>query len=408
MKRTSLQCVGMLGLPVCLLFSHTILAIDPEAPLDSRQRLRNEIAKHYMNPESHLKLARYHYDQGHKEQAFYLAEYARSTFGDEAFEPSFKKIAAIKMQEGPLFDDEETEKKYCQTHPTSLVAQWREIRTNLNQTIEHDLPILETARKTHPTLSQLDLWHFYLLLSAGRTNEADQVLISTLERFPKDLDVTAMAAKYFLKTRHDDQRAMQLYIDLYFYNPHYYDWEYAEFRVKNISASTKEKAWQEKMKSGKPLRQLINEEHNPRLLDVAIDEARTKWDPSWGPILLDLLNNDDPSVQSRALHTLLDHPEAFPDSETIQRLLQDPDLIKRSMAAFLAVKGLGPDQYSLLQANLDSDIELVQLDTMQALVLMGGETGLAYLKAHPPAKASEEIMKLYKNLSSSNNLKQAE
>lgn len=56
---------------------------------DTRLTLRNETAKRYLNPESHVKSARFNYNWGRKAQAFYILEWARSQFEDEAFTPVF-------------------------------------------------------------------------------------------------------------------------------------------------------------------------------------------------------------------------------------------------------------------------------------------------------------------------------
>jgi hypothetical protein len=110
-----------------------------------------------------------------------------------------------------------------------------------------------------------------------------------------------------------------------------------------------------------------------------------------------MFGDDDPTVQTHALHTLLDHSGDIADLNVIRSMLKSDDLVKRAMAAFLVVKCLGPAEFPLLGENLTSGIELVQIDTMEALGMTGGPKGLEYLKAHPPAKATGEIMGFWRH-----------
>jgi hypothetical protein len=85
------------GIIAFLLMNPSILLAATLESSNVRLNLRNETATNYSNPDSHLKLARYHFDSGNKVQAFYITEYARKMFGDEKFEPAFQKIASVKL-----------------------------------------------------------------------------------------------------------------------------------------------------------------------------------------------------------------------------------------------------------------------------------------------------------------------
>ena len=115
---------GSLGMTflVSVLLSARGVGAGQDQVSDKHLMLRNDTAVHYFEPESHLKLARYHYDLGHKIQAFYISEYARKVFGDEKFDQVFDKVAAVKMTVSPQFEDETEFSKYCQAHPGSPEA----------------------------------------------------------------------------------------------------------------------------------------------------------------------------------------------------------------------------------------------------------------------------------------------
>lgn len=330
---------------------------------DKHLTLRNNTAIHYFEPESHLKLARYHYDLGHKIQAFYICEYARKVFGDENFDQVFEKVASVKMTGSPQFEDEAEFSTYCQAHPGSPESYaW-----GLGEKLK--IP----------------------MMAAGG---ADNLIQEAFSKYPQHLIMKSMAARYYLKAQKDEEKALPLYIDLYFHDPHFYDGEFAEGRVKQISSAKKALWWSERIKSGVPFAQLCKAEDNPRVFDVATDYARKQWDKSMAQGMINLLDNDDPSVQASALHTLLAHPDDF-EGEVIRGMLKEKDYIKRAMASFLVVKVLGEAEYALLKDNLDCGIDLVQLDTIQALGQMGGPKGVAFLKSHPPAKASDRMKEMW-------------
>jgi len=326
-------------------------------------KLRNETAMHYTTAQPHLQLARWHYDRGHKVMAFRIAEWTRKLFGDDEFTPAFAKLAAITMNSLAVADQSELE-HYAQRHPGSVEARYLETDNLLRG----------------PGLADRDA-------NAVRSLEA------LLADFPDQFAPKARAAKYFLKVLKDPKRALPLYLDLYFANPHYYDGEYAESRIKGMVSDLSASGFKERGQSGMPLGQWVLVEQNPVILGLAIEQARKNWDASLVAPLFSLLDNDDPAVQTAALHTLLAHPGDVP-KERILQMLNDEDLIRRGMAAMLLVNCLSPAEYPMLEDNLASGIDLVQIDTVQALVAMGGTAGAEYLKAHPPVRMSARVKSL--------------
>ncbi len=327
-----------------------------------RLELRNQTAIHYTDPESHLKLARYHYDKGHKVQAFYISEHVRKVFGDEAFEPAFNKVAAVKLKKSIEFKNEQEYNQYCKENPNSFEAFMLDFEENL----------------TH--------------------RDNDKIVEDALVKYPNHYVLKAIAAKYYLKVAENEEKALPLYIDLYFDNPHFYDWEYAEFRIKQLTSSLKETWFEETVTQGEPLIDIVAKESNPRILDILIVQSRSKWDDSLTPVMLEILKNDDPTLQSQALHTLLKNPESLEGSEEILKLVKSEDLVVRAISSFLIVKCFGRDSYHLLLGNLNSGIELIQLDTIQALAFMGGEDGKRFLKENKPENATEKMISFWKKV----------
>lgn len=340
-------------------------------PEELRAELRNQLALRYSSPESYLKLARFHYDQGNKVQAFYISEQAREVFGDDKFTPVFENVAKVDLKMLQLFKNGQEEAEYSRNNPESDEATYYQIKKKYQ-----DLAIN----------------------SADDPNLTERFFEELLLRLPGCMDSKAMAAKYYLKGKKDKEKALDLYIDLYFYNPHFYDWEYAEYRVKDITSSEKEKWWKQRQESRQPFIELVRNEKNPRILDKAVEDARAKWNPELIPAMMVLMENDDAYVQTEALHTLLKHSEDLKDKDEIRSMVHSKDYIIRAMSAFLIIKCLGDSEFGLLQENLDSGIELVQLDTIQALAFYGSRQGIEYLKSHRPENASKFIIHWWKKM----------
>ena len=319
---------------------------------NERLRLRNDTALHYFSPEAHLKLARYYYDRGEKIQAFYIAEHAREMFRNEEFTPAFQRFAALTLKESP----------------------------SVSEVLES--PFLAKTIGGESSTDQL---------------ETEKGINSLLAAYPDSLGPKTAAAIFFSNTK-NAARALPLYIDLYFHDPHYHVGGWAEQHVKRISRTYKRSWWASRKESGKPLAQLVIEEKNPRALDVLLDDAGERWDPSLAPIMIRLFGNDDAYLQASSLHILLDHCADALKAADIPLMLKSQDLVMRAMANFLAVKCLGPTHFDLVRDNLESGIELVQLDALQALIAVGGEEGRRYLKANRPEKLSGQLNNVLREL----------
>jgi hypothetical protein len=353
---------AILGLAAACFLYPSLCGAEVAATASDHAALRNDTAAHHTTPVSHLRLAQHHYALSNKVQAFYIAEYARRMFGDDDFTPAFHDVAAVKLITAYARTNEAEMSQYAREHPDSL---------------EGRLLAMDQLLKERP-----------------KSKQAVQALEALLDRYPRHVGPKAVAARYFNKVNRDEVRALDLYIDLYFFDPHYYDGEYAEFRIKQIVSDHRESWWKARNKRHVPLKQWVTEEKNPRVLDGVIEQARSRWEASLAPVMLAMMDNDDPSIQSAALHTLLAHPRDVSKSE-ISAILKGDDLVKRGMAAFLLVKCVTNADFTTLQDNLNSGVELVQIDTIQALGQISGASGLNYLKAHMPSNMTPRVSEIW-------------
>lgn len=327
-------------------------------------QLRNATATSCFMPDSHLRLARYHFDHGHGVQAVYLAEYARRLFGDRVFLPFFNDIAAARLTESMRFKDDAERTAYCDAHPDSAEVY---------------------ARDLEGVLRQPDL----------RVESAEELFGRAFAKYPRHLALKALAAAYYAKTLKDQEKALPLYVELYFHDPRFDDGMSASDRIRGIGAAMRKTWWETRKRSGVPLERLVEGEENPEVLEALVSEAFSAWRPALAGPVLALLEKDDPVLQTRALALLVAHPNDVPLAATTTAMLKSDDLIKRALAPFLVVNGLGEKKYSLLDASLDSGIELVQANAVRALAQMGGAPGAAYLRRHPPRNAGFHVGRIW-------------
>ena len=311
-------------------------------------QLRENVAMNYMQPEPHLALARYHFQQGNKIQAFYIAENTRQSFGDVKFDQAFSKVARVPLIVEPKLAGEDELRNYIKENPDSLTAHWE-------KAIED---------KKDPVKS----------------------LESFILKYPNHLHPKTMLALYYSKEKFKQMAAARLLIDAYFSNPHLYlSFDYVEKRIKNITSRNKSR-WliQERSKNNDDL-SIIRSTNNPRVIDLIIDEARKSWKDEYFELMIEAMKNDDPVVQSRALHTILANPSTIKAKrEQVIQMLSDKRATTRAMASFLVVKGLGESDFHLLKNNLSSKSELILIDVIQALAGMGGIPGKTFLIENKP------------------------
>lgn len=350
-------------------FSFFLTAADAQATIDdaimrsvAHSVLRNKAATFYSNPEARLELARFHYDAGNKIQAFYLAEKVRTTRGMESsFQPAFMKVAAIPFAtlKTPWMD---AEKIYQNTRCVDLAA-------------ELDKLICSAVRELPAAVAELPAD------DAGRRKAMHRAAIE-------------VAAAYYRRTEPD--KALPLYIDLYFSaadDPP--SMRQATIRsVMSITSSQKAMWWKLRLSDLGSEEQVFKQEANPRVLDAGLEQARKSKDAKWVPAMLVALNNDDFWVQGYALHFFAENPSLMPPG-LIDEMLRGPDLVKRAMAAFLVVKVLGPDHYGRLKELLDSDVELAQIDAIQALAGVEGSAGIQFLVANRPTHMSAAVEEVW-------------
>src|SRR5258705_3176265 len=186
-------------------------------------QLRRQLALRYMEPGTHLQLAKYYLQKGDRLQAFYIMEYARRTFLEAQFNQAF------------------------QTHFGG--------------------PRSTTVSKPAEAL----LYKAKELDQAGDTKKAEDYYAKAAEQSLGSLEVQKWVGRYFFKNRRDNLRALPFYLNAYFLNPHAYETEFVESRIRTINYEEATIRYHQLSQKDASLEEILKEP-NPTVLVLALEQ----------------------------------------------------------------------------------------------------------------------------------------
>lgn len=306
--------------------------------------LRRQFAVNYLKPEAHFALAQYYLEKNDKLQAFFILEYARRyRFSQKDFDAAFEKFFGANSAEP---DDK-------------AKAAFEEA---------------------------------YRLLKLDKLDEAEKSFVNAANLAPKSAFIQTWTGRFFFKAKPNNAQALKYYFNAYFLDPHAYDTEYAESRIRNISSPEAEARFAELIKNGKSLTE-ISTDANPLVVGRAVEQMAKHWKKEYVKPLLECMGNDDSLVRWFAFTALYKNADAAFD-ETLSALLKDKDLRKRGLAAYAAVDRWKEKSFDILKKMLADDAELIRFDALSALALQGGESGLKILEAHRKIETNAALKEL--------------
>jgi Tfp pilus assembly protein PilF len=402
--------------------------------------LREQFALHYLDPRSHLLLAKHLLAKGDRLTAFFISEAARrETFGDADFDPAFGAVfrddhfdnsaEAEKDLVAELREKADDPKKHLRLADIFLSrGEWKkaeaEIRTALqldptsfasvdvlaevlrrdnrksegeeltNGWYDKHPAAVETIRaraekliasksadaeKTiqaglvaHPDDAVLHFQLAGVLADRGDTAGATDQYVKAAELDPRSAFIQGWTGRFFLKRVHDSERALTYYLKAYFLDPHFYDSEYAESRIRTLAMEGAQSRYQAE-RSRKVSVETLLKDSDPVVAGLALQEAGQKWDEQFLPAIIELLRRDDPNARYGAAEVLGRHLKA--NDERLARLLEDDDLRVRGAAAYIAGTLRGPQSVPLMVSWLDQPAELIRYDAISVLAIHGGKAG---------------------------------
>jgi len=295
-------------------------------------QLRRQLALRYMEPASHLQLGKYYLHKGDRLQAFYILEYARRTFPEAQFNQAFQM----------LFGG------------------------------------LRTATVSKPV--EALLYKAKELDQAGDTKQAGDYFSRAAEQAPGSAEVQTWVGRYFFKSRKDNVRALPFYLNAYFLNPHAYETEFVESRIRAINYEEATLRYRQLAQKDVPLEEILKEP-NPTVLVLALEQITENWQPGYLKPVISALAHDDEQVRWLCSEALQKHVDQSFDQE-LKALLQHRDLRIRGLAAYVAAHLWKERSFELLRNMLNDDAQLLRFDAISSLSRDGGNEGRKILIAH--------------------------
>lgn len=404
---------------------------------DALDAARKEYVLHFFSVDAHVNLARQQHDHGDRLQAFYTLETARREhFEQPDFTRSFRRIflgdqfdnspkaeAALREQLKAAPEDAELLNKLADIYisrqdwnkavpllqhamkakpddfgPVAALAQVYALSKRTDASRE----LIMKWAKAHP--GTVDAWRaqINLLLAEEKFAEARPSVEEGLQKFPddatlhfdmgivleraddlagtrrefdkavqlgpKNAQIQGWVARFYLKREIDLQRALDLYLNAYFLDPEFYDSEYAEERIHKLAREVAESLLAKTESANFP------QELRPAIEKVQGHAATEHWNTSSQQTLLEIMGSDDEINRATAMTALAEHRSATLEEQTY-RMLEDPDLRKRGMSAYLAMKWNKARTIPLMKKWLEDPAELVRFDAASALLESGGTEG---------------------------------
>src|SRR5215469_575551 len=281
------------------------------------QDVRKDLALRYGEPDGHMALARYFRDKGEHLQAFLLLEYARrglfprETF-NEAFDRAFihrepvdnsekaeatllKKFAedpksaetAVKLVDIYFSRDDwgkakEYLEKAIKLEPDDFqnVAALAEVWRREGKPKERDKVVrdyvdkhpespdayklrIEPLMKKDPKDGSFVFNMGVLLQEENKLKEAEDHFVNAAALAKDSAYIQGWTARFFLRVRRDDAKALEYYLNAYFLDPDFYDTEFAEQRIRTIGSALAKRTYDKLAREDKTLAEIASDQ-NPR------------------------------------------------------------------------------------------------------------------------------------------------
>jgi hypothetical protein len=357
-----------------------ILSGEAQAQSSNLDQLRHDWAVRYLEPHPHMALAKFYLDKGDRLQAFYLLEAARrgrfeESIFNQAFFDSFLKATS---------SDSDSKAD------TPLLDQYKKrIEALYEKEPVRAKAVITEALSKFPTDGQLRFTFGALLQGEDKLREAEAQLVKAAELSPSSSYIQSWVGRFFFKVKKDNQRALFFYLNAYFLDPHAYESEFVESRIRTINWEAAEVRVDQLLKSGTPLINLARDP-NPTVGLQAIARATDSWRPEYLSTMIALLGHDDEAVRWAATEAIKSHVDRSFD-EQLRTLLQERDLRKKGLAAYIAVHLWKQESFPSIREMLREEAQLLRFDALSALMLEGGSEGRRLVLEHRPSPAVDQF-----------------
>lgn len=234
--------------------------------------------------------------------------------------------------------------------------------------------LLDRALAAYPDDADLHYMDGGLEHRAGHIDAARASYEKAAHLAPESVLIQGWVARFFLKALEEEEEALERYLTTYFLDPHFYDTEYAEGRVRHLAWERAEARIETARSGGASWAQILRSP-DPMVLTGALESMEGEWDEELVPVLVGLVEHDIISIRGKAMDHLCrklgpEHDDAIRD------LLSSRDLRVMGLAICLAVDHWEEERWGeWAEQLLAHPAQLVRADAISALMLYGGERG---------------------------------
>jgi hypothetical protein len=251
--------------------------------------------------------------------------------------------------------------------------------------------ILAEALKLFPTDGVL-LFNLGIVYQGEDHQKAQEAFVKAADLSPKSELVQTWVGRFFFKVKPDNRRALEYYLSAYFLNPHAYETEFVESRIRKIVFQLASEKVEQQIKAGVPLVDMLADP-NSTVVSLTLERMAKNWQPAYVGPLVQLLGDDDEGVRWEAMEVLKTRVDSSFDPQ-LKALLRDDDPRKRGLAAYLAVYRWKNDSFEAIKSLLNEESELVRFDAISALMIDGGPAGRKLALAHAAHEPNPTLKKL--------------
>jgi tetratricopeptide (TPR) repeat protein len=307
----------------------------------------------------------------------------------------FQNVAALAEVQGRAGDPKaaaKTVQDFLEKHPQSREAYQAKIEPLMRKDPEAARKLLREALNRFPKEGEFLFNLSVLLQNDGKLKEAAESFVKAAALAKDSPHVQGWVGRFFLKAKPDEKKALTYYLNAYFLDPHFYDTEYAEGRIRKLNYVFAAATFARLRKEKKGLEELLRDP-NPVVAGLAVKALAEEYTPKYRKALLEALGHDDPNVRWQATAALM--KKAGPEFDAdLKALLKDPELRKRGLAAYLAVKRWGQKGIAQVTPWLKEKAQLLRFDAISALLQEGGAEGRRIVLEHRPHETNPWLKKL--------------
>lgn len=300
-------------------------------------------------------------------------------------------LSQVLRREGSEAEARRLLEEFVRAHPDSYPAHEVRASAIVEKEPAKAKPLLLEALRKFPEAGDLHFNLGIVLHKEDKLQEAEASFARAAELSKNSVAIQAWTGRFFHKVRQDDRRALDYYLNAYLLDPHAYETEFVESRIRQINWEAATARFQQRLKSGDPFAEILRDA-NPTVAVIAAEHAAEKWDRAYVGPLVELMGHDDDTVRANAAEAIKKNADRSFDP-TLRALLKDGDLRRRGLAFYIAVKLWQQESFPLMREALKEQAQLLRYDAISALVLEGGEEGRRVALEHRPRETHPTLKK---------------